>query len=61
MFTQKGVEEAVRNMAHCLFDYDGDIDVEAAIRGIDFENVTQYLLNRLEPIYSYKAAGDCEK
>ena len=61
MFTQKEVEEAVRGMAHCLFDREEDVDVETVVRGIDFESITQYLRNRLEPIYSYKAGGDCEK
>lgn len=61
MFTVKGVEEAIRGMARLLYAYDGDMDVEEAVQGIDYENVTQYLINRLEPIYSYKAKGDCEK
>ena len=60
MFTQKGVEEAVRKLAHCLFDKDGAVDVEEVVRGIDFENVIQYLRNHLEPVYSYKATGDCD-
>lgn len=61
MFTVKGVEKAVREMVRLLYLYDEEVDVEALVQEIDYENVTQYLMNRLEPIYSYKAKGDCEK
>lgn len=61
MFTEKAVEETVKRMAHLLFDYDEDVDVDGIVRGIDYENVTQYLRNRIETIYTYKAKGDREK
>ena len=61
MFTVKGVEKAVREMVRLLYLYDEEVGVEALVQDIDYENVTQYLINRLEPIYSYKAKGDCEK
>ncbi len=61
MLTVKGVEKAVREMVRLLYSYDEEVDVEAVVQDIDYENVTQYLINRLEPVYSYKAKGDSEK
>lgn len=61
MFTEKAVEEAVRQMAHALFDYDEDVDIEETVKGIDYESVVQELWNRMQTIYSYKARGDFDK
>lgn len=57
-YTPRKMEETIIRL---LYSYDEEVDVEAEVQDIDYENVTQYLINRLEPIYSYKAKGDCGK